>query len=119
MDVDAVPTIFYRRSDSGLREIVTLKASAMQPLQHGSATLTLAGKPYSCDLNSDYEFGEAGCAVQVPEFKNSDSAQLSIHAGAAAAQKEFTACGSTEVEALPGSANTPGHGIHGLPANVV
>ena len=87
VDIDAVPTIFYRHSGSGLREIVTLKASAMQPLQHGSATLTLAGNPYSCDLNSDYEFGEAACAVQVPEFKDSVSAQLAVHAGAAAAQK--------------------------------
>ena len=87
VDIGAVPTIFYRRSGSGLREIVTLKASAMQPLQHGSATLTLAGKPYSCDLNSDYEFGEAACAVQVPEFKDSVSAELAIHAGAAGAEK--------------------------------
>jgi alpha-mannosidase len=87
VDIGAVPTIFYRRSGSGLREIVTLKASSMQPLQHGSATLTLAGKPYSCDLNSDYEFGEVACAVLVPEFKDSVSSELAIHAGPAGAQK--------------------------------
>jgi alpha-mannosidase len=89
VDADAVPTIFYRHSDSGLRELVTLKASSMHPLQHGSATLTLTGHPYSCNLNSDYEFGEAACSVQVPEFKDTVSAHLAIQAGNAAAQKDL------------------------------
>ena len=119
VEIAAIPTIFYRRSGNGLREIVTLKESAMQPLQRGSATLTLAGNPYSCDLNSDYEFGEAACAVQVPEFKDSASAQLAIHAGTAAASRNLQLDRGAKVAALSSSANTPGLGTHGLQADVV
>ena len=71
LDVGATPTIFYRHGENGLREIVVLKASGLQPLRRGSATLTLAGKPYSCNLDSEYDFGDTACAVQVSEFEGS------------------------------------------------
>ena len=88
-EINAEPTIFYRRGDGGLLEAVTLKASATGPLRHGSATLTLAGHPYSCSLDSEYDFGDAACAVQVPEFQGSAAVQLSIRAGASVASKNL------------------------------
>jgi alpha-mannosidase len=88
-EIDAEPTIFYRRGDDGLREFVTLKASATGPLRHASATLTLVGHPYSCSLDSDYDFGDSACAVQVPEFQGSAPAQLAIRAGANAASRNL------------------------------
>ncbi len=89
MESAAEPTIFYRHGDNGLREVVTLKVSAMTPLGHGSATLTLAGQPYSCNFDSDYAFGDAACAVQVPEFPASATAQLAIRAGANTASQNL------------------------------
>ena len=93
MEIEADPTIFYHRGDGGLREVITLKASAMDSLRHGSATLTLAGTlaghSYSCSLDSDYDFGDTACAVQVPEFQGSASAQLAIRAGAGVASRNL------------------------------
>ena len=88
-EIDAQPTIFYRHADDGLREVVTLKASAAGPLRHGSETLTLAGHSYTCNLDSDYDFGDTACAVQVPEFQGPAPARLSIRTGAGVTSKNL------------------------------
>lgn len=58
-------------------------------MEHGSATLTLAGHPYSCSFDSNFEFGDAACAVLVPEFQGSAPAQLTIRAGASVTSKNL------------------------------
>lgn len=88
-EIDAEPTIFYRHAGTGLRESVVLRASAMRPLGHGSATVTLAGHAYSCKLDSDYDFGDAACAVEVDEFQGSVPAQLSVRTGAGPVSKDL------------------------------
>jgi hypothetical protein len=87
-EVSAEPTIFYRRSGSGLREVVTLKTSVTQPL-HGEATLTVAGRPYSCKLDSDYQFGDVACAVEVDEFQGSVPARVAMRPGPGAGPKSI------------------------------
>lgn len=81
LDVGATPTIFYRHGENGLREIVVLKASGMQALRSGTATLSVAGNPYSCSLDSEYDFGESACSVDVSEFEGAAPAQLTMRLG--------------------------------------
>jgi alpha-mannosidase len=79
---EARPTIFYRKgADGRLRELVTLETETSGGLGNGKATLQLAGQSYSCDLPSQYDFGERQCAVAVPEFRASASGKLTIHLG--------------------------------------
>jgi hypothetical protein len=86
----ATPTMFYRSGPAGLRETVTLRASSTAAIHRGAATLSLAGKDYSCDLDSPYDFGDSECAVEVPEFSGATQARLTFRSGSAAEHADIT-----------------------------
>jgi alpha-mannosidase len=88
-EIDAEPTIFYRRAGRGLRESVIVRASAMEPLGHVSATLTADGHRYTCNLVSEYDFGDAACAVDLEEFQGSVPATLSVRIGAGLVSRDL------------------------------
>jgi hypothetical protein len=74
----AAPTMFYRSSEFGLRETVVLRLSSATAVNKGTAALEIGGKRYPCELNSSYGFGDAECAVEVPEFSSATAAQLTV-----------------------------------------
>jgi hypothetical protein len=87
-ELSVLPTIFYIRTEAGLREITMLKLRAPHLDREALATLTFAKNSYSCKLDSQYDFGDSACSVQLPEFSNSTHAELSVRSGDNVARRD-------------------------------
>ena len=87
----AAPTMFYRRQHGDrLSETVLLKATTARRYESGSARLQIGKETFSCRLNSDYDFGESECGVEVPELSGPTPARLAATLGKLSAASEVT-----------------------------
>ena len=75
-----VPTVFYRNEPSGLAEVV--EAFISFPTMPGSGELVLraGGKSITQQFTSSEQFGELRAEFNVPEWKDQESAALSVKA---------------------------------------
>ena len=112
--ITATPTMFYRSSASGLREVVVLRQSTTAAMSKATATITIGGKDYSCDADFNYDFGDAECAVEVPEFYVATPVKLSFTttSRSKASRNHTDAC--SQVETISRPADALRHGLHGL-----
>ncbi len=77
----AVPTIFYRRRQKLLCEVVRIDVATGQKFEGGRAKLRLAGSSYECGLPGNIDFGESECAVDIPELRSSARGRLIVTLG--------------------------------------
>lgn len=76
----ARPTIFYRRGAGGeVRELVSIAVESAAGMPVRGATLRAGGESYSCELASEYEFGETRCVMAVRELPGTVTGELEIH----------------------------------------
>lgn len=80
-EATATPTIFYRKRQGSLREIVLLEVTTHHRFERGSVSLKVRGGNYSCDLPASYDFGESQCSVEVPGLTDPTSGDLTTDLG--------------------------------------
>jgi len=66
--VQALPTIFYRRKEDKLFELVDLDIRYNSPSKGGQAVLTVGKAKFTGKLSADWDFGEQLVELAVPEF---------------------------------------------------
>ncbi|MFL6211284.1 MAG: polysaccharide lyase family protein [Pyrinomonadaceae bacterium] len=78
---DAVinPTVFYRRENGRLLEVVSVIVSWRNVAPQGTVTLALPGWSRTQTLTSAHEFGEQRLEFSVPEFAAGTRANVSVH----------------------------------------
>jgi len=69
---------------------VLLKATTARRYESGSARLQIGKETFSCRLNSDYDFGESECGVEVPELSGPTPARLAATLGKLSVASEVT-----------------------------
>jgi len=90
-ELDAIPTIFYREQDDHkLREVVLLTATTGRRFERASASLSIGKGDYNCEVPTGYDFGQAECAVSVPEFAAATPAKLRVSLGKQSAVRELS-----------------------------
>ena len=78
---DVTPTVFYRRKNGRLVELVDAYLRFEQPVPEGRAVLTLKGSSYSANLSARESFGEERIEFEVPEWQGGAAAILKVIAG--------------------------------------
>ena len=78
---DVTPTVFYRRKNGRLVELVDAYVRFEQPVPEGLAVLTAQGSSYSANLSVRDSFGEQRIEFEVPEWQGSVPATLKVTAG--------------------------------------
>ena len=73
-----VPSIFYRQTESGLKEVIEAYASFGRTPARGEAELTVAGVSFRTNFTSAEEFGEEQIQFQVPEWTGTIRGELKI-----------------------------------------
>ena len=93
------PTVFFRKKDDGLSELVDVTIRSTQKLSaDGKISLLLDGKTYQKEIGVSRDFGEARISFEVNEFPSPSVAKVNWQTGAAsvnveqklAAQKKWT-----------------------------
>ena len=70
------PTIFYRETTAGMKEVVDVFISAARLSKSGSIELRLAGRSLRKPLSTKNEFGEVRVEFEVPEWSGSTEAMV-------------------------------------------
>jgi alpha-mannosidase len=78
---EVVPTVFYRRKEGKLVEIVDAYLRFGQAIPSGRATLTLNQNNYSAEIPAGGDFGEKRIEFEVPEWQGAAAAKLQVNAG--------------------------------------
>lgn len=79
VQVEAITTIFYKKSTSGLDEVVEVFPSLSAGAKaHGVVSLTIEGHRYTQPLALTGDFGEAKLRFDVPEWTGTTQARVSI-----------------------------------------
>lgn len=77
---DVVPTVFYRRAEGRLVEIVDAYIRFNQSIPAGHAQLSLGGQTYRAEIAAENDFGEDRLEFEIPEWTGAAPAHLSINA---------------------------------------
>ena len=77
---DVVPTVFYRRAEGKLVEIVDAYVRFNQNIPAGRGQLSLNGKSYRADIAAKNAFGEERLEFELPEWTGPATARLSVDA---------------------------------------
>ena len=72
------PTIFYRKTDDGMAEVVDVVVSAAKLSKNESVELRVAGHSFSNAFTTENEFGEARLEFDVPEWSGSAEATVRL-----------------------------------------
>jgi alpha-mannosidase len=78
---DIQPTVFYRQTSGGLREMVDAFVRFNGPVPGGTAELTMQDKRYQAKLSTVDSFGERRFSFQVPEWTGTAIAKLQVKVG--------------------------------------
>jgi alpha-mannosidase len=78
---EATPTVFYKREEGRLNEIVSVLVRWTRLSPQGSITLSLPGWSRTQSFVSDREFGEQRVEFIVPEFAAGARATIKVNAG--------------------------------------
>lgn len=81
VSAEAQPTVFYRRGEAGLAEIVDVFIRSNGRVPAGAADLAIEGKHYSAKLQGGRDFGEERVSFEVPEWAGTVSGKLSLPSG--------------------------------------
>ncbi|HEY6189539.1 MAG TPA: glycoside hydrolase family 38 C-terminal domain-containing protein [Pyrinomonadaceae bacterium] len=76
----ASPTVFYKRAEGRLNEVVSVLVRWNRLAPSGSITLSLPGWAHTEPLSSDHEFGERRVEFLVPEFAAGTQATVAVKA---------------------------------------
>lgn len=80
ISVTAQPTIFYKKTPDGPREIVEVIASFAAMPSQGAVALQLAGQLYRQEFQSQQQFGELRLDFEVPEWSATATADATADA---------------------------------------
>jgi hypothetical protein len=72
------PTVFFQRQGAELKESVEAFIRYGQPIEHGSADLTIGKRKYAAELRGGHDFGEEKVAFLVDEFAPQTVAQITV-----------------------------------------
>lgn len=81
IEVDVVPTVFYRRQAGELVEQVDAYLRFHRNIPTGEAVLTLNGGSYKADVAARDSFGEERVEFSVPAWQGTTTARLKVAAG--------------------------------------
>jgi hypothetical protein len=83
------PTVFFRKHNNELSELVNVTIRGMQMLcPDGTVTLLLDGKTYQKQIGVSTDFGEARVSFDVSEFPPQSIAKVNWHTGSASDEAE-------------------------------
>lgn len=77
---DVVPTVFYRRTEGKLLEVVDAYIRFNQTIPSGHAVLTVNGKDFRAPAAPGNAFGEERLEFEIPEWTGPTSARLTVDA---------------------------------------
>ncbi|HEX8922761.1 MAG TPA: polysaccharide lyase family protein, partial [Pyrinomonadaceae bacterium] len=80
VSAEATPTVFYKRENGQLVEVVSVLLRWQKSAPQGSITLSLPGWSRTQPLSSNREFGEQRLEFLVPEFASGTKASISVNA---------------------------------------
>jgi hypothetical protein len=78
---EATPTVFYKRENGKLSEIISVLVRWNKVALQGSITLTLPNFTRTQTFTSNNEFGEQRFEFLVPEFREGTRASINVNAG--------------------------------------
>jgi hypothetical protein len=80
ISLEATPTIFYKREQGGLAEVVSVLVHWHGSPPRGSVTFSVPGWSRTQPLLSERDFGQQRLEFLVPEFASGTQAKLSVNA---------------------------------------
>ncbi|MDR3674456.1 MAG: polysaccharide lyase family protein [Acidobacteriota bacterium] len=81
LSIQALPTVFYTRDESGLAELVDVYVRHNFPSREGQAVLTLGKAKYTAKLAAGWDFGEQMAEFAAAEFPAGTKGDVTISMG--------------------------------------
>jgi alpha-mannosidase len=78
IDAQVIPTIFYRKLNGRIYEVIDVFANFGSLPKSGTAELTIGGKTYRQAFSATEQFGEHRIVFEVPEWKGTTQGALKI-----------------------------------------